>query len=203
MASIRGFFSWIVNKIRYNRFAMSTRTRLLTFGAIYYGSYSNFKNDPNPLIFCMYSGPQYTHGINIHYLSIGDKIWLGNLIYMVKRGGQVIDGYTLYKLLKMRRMSIVDAAYRVYFTNLLNMRMVSAGITPLDRLIYTNHPDPWITALNEKIRPSEMPSTPKVAFYAEELQDRINMAVSSIDASRQPVQVSGRAPYAKPAPWVR
>lgn len=198
------FWNSIVSKIRLGRFALSTNVKLLTFGAIYLGSYSNYKHDPQPLIFCMYSGPKYTHGLNIHYFSHMDKAWLGNLIYMIKKGGQVIDGYTLYKLLKMRRMSIVKSCYRVYFTNLLNMKMVSAGITPLDKMIYTDHRDPWVHALNEKIKPSEIKRPPTVAFYAEELRDRVIQAQQSQNIQTQTVTSRGtRAPYQSPAPWLK
>lgn len=194
------FFSWLVSKIRFARFAFSTRTRLLTFGAIYKGSYSNWKHDPSPLIFVMYSGPKITHAININYMNRGDKTWFAHLIYMVRRGGQIIDGYTLYKLFKMRRMSVVKTCYRTYFTNLLNMKLVSAGFTSLDKMIYTFSRDPWVIALNEMIKPTEMAKTPEIAFSPTELQERVITAANAMPITQG--RVSG-GPMTRKAPWVR
>lgn len=198
MASISRFFQWIVNKIRFSRFALTGRVKLLTFGAIYQGSYSNWKHDPNPQIFVMYSGPRYTHGINLHYMSRSDKMWFFNLIYMIRRGQQVIDGFTLYKLFKMQRMSIVKTCYRVYFTNLLNMKLISAGITPLNKIAYTFTRDPFILQLNETIKPTEMATAPRVAFSPTELRERINIA-----ANAQPITKQRVGPMTRRAPWLR
>jgi len=178
---------------------MSTRMKLLTFGAIYYGNYSNWKHDPSPLIWVQYSDKQYTHGINIHYLNSTDKAWLVNTIYIMKRASQRIDGLTFYRLLKLRRPSIVKTAYRVYFTNLLNMKLVSAGITPLDRMIYTNFTDPWVAQLNALIKPSEIrQEVIQVAYNATELQDRIISAQNATDIRQSRVGNVGNfgtAPY--------
>ena len=192
------FWSWIVNKIRFSRFALSGRVKLLTFGAIYQGSYSNWKHDPNPQIFVMYSGPKYTHGINLHYASGSDKMWFGNLIYMVRRGGQIIDGYTLYKLFKSQRINVVKTCYRVYFTNLLNMKLVSAGLTPLNKIAYTFSKDPFIAALNARIAPSEMTTIPQVAYSSAELQERI-IAAQNV----QPITKQRVSPLRAPAPWAK
>jgi len=193
------FWNWIVSKVRNIRYALSPRTRLLTFGAIYYGNYSNWKHDPTPLIWCQYSDAKYTHGINIHYLSSYDKAWLANTIYILKRANQRIDGRIFYRLLKMRRPNIVKTAYRVYFTNLLNVRLVSAGITPLDRLVYTNFSDPWIAQLNATIKPSEMVrETVQVAYSPTELRDRIVQAQNATDIRKK--RVGGGMGV---APWLR
>jgi hypothetical protein len=199
------FFSWIVNKLRYARFAMSSRMKILSFGAIYYGNYSNWKHDPTPLIWIQYSDRKYTHAINIHYLNYGDKAWLMNTIYMLKRGAQRIDGLTFYRLLKMRRPSIVKTAYRVYFTNLLNVKLVSAGITPLDKMIYTTSNDPWVAQLNEMIKPSELrEGVVQVAYSPTELQDRITSAQNATDIRQTRVAPPvPRGPVGQPAPYIR
>jgi hypothetical protein len=176
------FWQWIVNKIRLRRYALSTNVKLLTFGAIYYGNYSNWKHDMHPLIWIQYSDPLHTHAINIHYLNSVDKRWFANTIYLLKRAQQRLDGRIFYTFLKARRPNIPKIAYRVYFTNLLNMRLVSAGITPLDKLIYTNFADPWVAALNQLIRPSEMKTiTTPIAYSTVELRERITEAMNSID----------------------
>lgn len=200
------FWSWIVNKLRGIRYALNPRLRLLTFGAIYSGPYSNWRHDPVPLLWVQYSGQQITHAINIHYLSSMDKAWLMNTIYILKRGGQTLDGLTFYKLMKMRRPSMVKTAYRTYHTNLLNMRLVSAGITPLDKMIYTNFSDPWVAQLNAMIKPSEMRNeVVQVAYSPTELQDRVIAAQNAVDirqtrVARTPVSTTGSfgtAPFIK------
>lgn len=196
------FFSWLVNKLRFRRLAVSSQIHLLTFGAIYYGTYSNWKHDPNPLIWVQYSGPKYTHGINIHYLNAADKQWLANTIYLIKKGAQVIDGLTFYKLLKLRRPSIVKRAYRVYFTNLLNMKLVSAGITNLDSVVYMITKDPWVARLNQLIKPSEMKAPPtQIAFSKTELQERIIEASNSISITKNRVSTTKKAPWLTGRPY--
>jgi hypothetical protein len=191
------FFSWLVNRLRGLRYAISPRMRMLTFGAIYYGNYSNWKHDPTPLIWCQYSDQKYTHGINIHYLSSYDKAWFLNTIYILKRAGQRMDGRVFYKFLKLRRPGIPKIAYRVYFTNLLNVKLVSAGITPLDKMIYTVSRDPWVAQLNEMIKPSEMPRKPTIAFSPTELRDRIIQAQNAVDIRKAKVGSFGTAPWIK------
>ena len=193
------FFSWLVNKVRTARFSLSSSVRMLNYGAIYTGSYRNWKHDPLPLIFIMYSGPKYTHGIQLHYMSRPDKTWFAHIIYMIRRGGQIIDGFTLYKMLKMQRMSIVRTCYRMYFTGLLSMKLVSAGITPLDKLVYTGHGDPFIQALNEMIKPTSVEAPPQVAFSPTELQERVTQAATSTDL--RTARVGG--PLSRPAPWLK
>lgn len=201
MANISGFFRWIVDRLRFRRLGVSPRTRLLTFGAIYNGTYSNWKHDPKPTIWVQYSGEKYTHGINVNYLNTIDKMWLARVIYLMKKGNQSMDGYTFYKLLKVQRYSIVQRAYRVYFTSLLNMKLVSAGITPLDEMIYTTSKDPWIATLNEAIKPSEMRQPPiRIAYDSEELRNRIIQSQNAIDITKARTQPGGRFGL---APWLR
>lgn len=192
------FWNWVMNKIRFSRFALSSRVKMLTFGAIYSTSYSNWKHDPQPQIFVMYSGPKHTHSINIHYMSYSDKMWFGNLIYMIRRGGQIIDGYTLYKLFKSQRMNIIRTCYRVYFTNLLNAKLISAGLTPLNKIIYTSSKDPFILALNERIAPTEMATVPQVSYSSTELQERVIAAQNAVPLTKQRV-----SPLRAPAPWIK
>jgi len=190
------FYSWLVNKLRHRRFSMSTQMKLLTFGAIYYGDYANWKHDPKPLIWVQYSGPEHTHAINIHYLNRIDKAWLANTIYIIKKAGQIIDGRTFYIFLKTRRPSIIKTAYRMYFTNMLNVKLVSAGITPLDRMIYTNMQDPWIASLNEMIKPSEIAfGVGRIAYTPTELRDRIIQSQNAVDIRQAKVGSFGAAPW--------
>ena len=175
--------------------------KIYSFGAIYYGSYINWKHDPRPLIWIQYSNQIHTHALNIHYLSHADKAWLARTIYLIKKAGQIIDGYVFYKLLKLQRPSIIETSYRNYFTNLLNMKMVSAGITPLDKLIYTIGADPWVRALNEVLKPTELTASPDVSYYPTELQDRITQTLNATPITQKRVGQStgafGKAPWWK------
>lgn len=175
---------WVVDRIRTlgSRFSyMATRA----FGTLYYGTivsftYLNFKHDPRPNILVMYSGMRYTHGINLNYLSYDDKQWIGRIIYMIKKGNQIIDGRTLYLMIKNQRPSIVRTAYRVYKTQFIsNPKMVSAGFTPMEKLEF-NTDDPYIQTLKRYLNPSNQPAYGvKVAYSDTELQERVILAQQS------------------------
>jgi hypothetical protein len=197
------FYGWLVDKLRYKRMGAGPM-KLLTFGAIYQGPYSNWKHDPRPLIWVQWSDQNITHGINIHYLNRQDKQWLGRLIYIIKRAGQNIDPRSFFRLLSQQRPNIIKVAYRMYKTNLLNMKLVSAGITPLDKLIYSVSTDPWVAALNDMIRPGEVKNAPtKIAFSPTELQDRIIQATNTTDIRTKAVPTGPRAPYIGQSPFLR
>jgi hypothetical protein len=194
-------YNYLVNKIRGIRYALSVGSRNYAFGAIYYGTYANWKNTPSPTIWVQYSGPKYTHGIAIQYLNGADKAWLMNTIYIIKKANQIIDGRTFYSLLKQRRPNIVKVAYRVYFTSMLHLKLVSAGITKLDRLVYKGFPDPWINMLNERIKPSEMAEGPsRIAFSPTELRERVIAAANATDIRKTRV---GQTVSSSKAPWIR
>lgn len=166
---------WVVNKVK-NIFS---NLGVRAFSMMYYGTivsfrYLNFKHDPNPMIFIMYSGQQYTHGLNFHYMSDTDKQWFGNMIYLIKKGNQILDGRTLYMMLKSQRPSIIRSCYRKYHTGMIQgPRMVSAGFTPMKKLEQRST-DPFIEALNKHLTPEIQPAySVKVAYYDEELKDRI------------------------------
>ena len=198
------FYSWLISKLRGKRLGVNPYMKLLAWGAIYSSHYSNFKHDPRPLIFVMWCDENITHGLNIHYFSRSDKQWLGQIIYLIKKAGQNIDPRTFYFFLKQQRPNIVKNYYRQYHTSALNAKLVSAGITPLDELIYTISTDPWIAALNEMIKPSEMKEGPeKISFSPTELADRINAAKNSMPITKQKVSTGprGPAPYATGAPY--
>ena len=179
--------SWILNRIRMfgNRFsgAFGNSYRVMYAGTIVKMTYSNYKHDPNPLIFVLYSGIKYTHALNLNYLNFQEKQYLGRLIYALKRGNQIIDGHSLYLVLKRDvYYTIVRKCYRTYFSNLImSPRMVSAGFTPLNRLVYPYN-DPFVVALNKYLNNENLNYTAgtRVSYYPQELQDRINMALNSV-----------------------
>lgn len=197
-------FSRIISKLRGIRFSISPKTRLLTFGAIYLGPYTNFKHDRTPLIWVQWSDMKYTHGINLHYLNSSDRAWFMRTIYLMARGGQRITPRNMYNLLKMRRKNIIKVAYRKYFTSLMNMRLVSPGITDMHRLIYTDHNEQFIKDLNKQLNPSSIfnKRVPQIAFSETELQERVIQATQATPITQRRV-----APYIRQqgnkAPWLK
>jgi hypothetical protein len=196
------FYQWLVEKLRGRRLSAGTHLKLGTFGCIYSANYQNWHHDPHPLIFCMYSDANITHALNIHYANRNNKIWFAKTIYIIKKAAQNMDGATFYKFLKQQKIDLVKTCYRTYHTNMLNMKMVSAGLTPLDDLAYTNFPDPYIKQLNEMIKPSEMKlGAIQIAYNPEELKNHIIEASNAINITKQrvaqPQQTGtfGKAPY--------
>jgi len=197
---------FLLAKLRNRRYAVQNKSRRdLIFGTIYkLGAYQGFKRDPAPMIYVMYSGPMtfthvsghYTDGINLNYLSSGDKMWLARMIYLMKKGNQRMNGAMFYRFLKTQRPNIVRTAYRRYKTPLIkNPRMISSGITHLDKLVYPYN-DPWIQGLNRSITQQELNATGvQVAYNSTELRDRISSAQQSRPIS-QVRQTRG-------APWIR
>lgn len=197
-------FSRLVNRLRRIRFSLSPKSRILTFGAIYLGPYKNYKHDPTPLIWIQWSDEKYTHGINLHYLDSADRAWFMRTIYLMARGGQRISPRIMYNFLKLRRRNIVRVAYRKYFTNLLDVRLVSPGITNLHRLVYTDHNENFIKNFNQTIKPSSLfsKSVPSISYSDTELQERVIQATQTIPITQRSV-----APYIRQegnkAPWLR
>lgn len=186
--------SWILNRIRMfgNRFSgtFGNSYRVMYAGTIVKMTYSNYKHDPNPLIFVLYSGVKYTHALNLNYLNQQEKQYIGRLIYALRRGNQIIDGHSLYMILKRDvYYSIVRKCYRTYFSNLImNPKMVSAGFTPLNRLVYPYN-DPFVVALNRYLNNENLNYTQptQISYYPQELRDRINLAIHSVPIGRATV----------------
>jgi hypothetical protein len=184
-----GVVNWLLTRLRNRRFAM-TRTggRSLIFGTIYTMRYRNWKHDPSPLIFVMYSGPRtfvhvsghYTDGINLHYLNMSDRMWFARMIYLTKKGSQKMAPYLFYRFLKMNRPSIIRDGYRRYHTSMIGgPRMVSAGWTHLTKLVYPFN-DPWIQGLNKTLEPQNVNLTSvKISYSADELTNRITQTLNS------------------------
>lgn len=195
------FFNWITNRIRSKRLALTSKINLLPQFSFQQGVYSNWKHDPQPLIFIMYSGQKYTHGININYMNRSDKAWFGRSLYLMKKANQILTGLSMYKYLKIHRYNIVKECYRVYFTSLLNMKLVGSGLTYLDKLVYPIAKDPWLLALNEMMTPGEISSGPtEIAYNPQELQTRISQVYNSIPLQKKSIK---KAPYTNNAPWLK
>lgn len=177
--------NWITHRIQNfgNRFAatFNNQYRVMYYGCIYKMQYSNYKHDPSPLILVLYSGIRYTHALNLNYLNTSEKQYIGRLLYALKKGNQVINSRILYLLLKRDvYTSIVKKSYRTYFSNrILQPRMVSAGFTQLTRLQFPFN-DQFIIGLNKYLGNQHQTYTEtKVAYYPQELQERIIASINS------------------------
>lgn len=206
MSFFSSMFGWLFAKLRNRRYAVQNNMgKDLIFGAIYkMGSYQNWKKDPAPMILVLYSGimtfkvarGHYTDGINLNYLDINERMWVARIIYLARKGNQQINGAVFYRLMKAQRPSIIKKAYRRYHTLMIaRPRMVSAGLTNLDKLVYPYN-DPYIQRINESLAPAELRYTGiQVAYSPTELADRILQAQNAvpINSVAQPKNL---------APWV-
>jgi hypothetical protein len=199
---MNNFYNSLITKlqgIRYSAFP----PKVLAFSAIYYfnGGYLNYKHDKFPLVFIMYSGPKYTHGLNIHYADDIDKQWLMRILVTLRRGNQAMDGLTFYRFLKLNRINIIKKCYRVYFTNQIrNTLLVSSGLTEMIGLVKP-FDDFFIKSLNNQIEERNLLSTQKTApaFSQEELYSKVNEVFNTVPLERQRavtgVQTKGLAPW--------
>lgn len=200
---------WFFAKLRNRRYAVQNNLgKDLIFGTIYkMNIYQNWKRDPAPMIYVMYSGPMtfiktsghYTDGINLNYLDISQKSWFARTIFLMRKGNQQMNGAVFYRFLKGQRPDIIRKAYRRYHTSMiLRPKMVSAGITNLDKLIYPYN-DPFIQTLNEQLAPAKLRATSvQVAYSPTELRDRITQAQNAI-----PIQSIRQNQPQQLAPWIK
>lgn len=197
---------WLLAKLRNRRYAIQNKSsRDLIFGAIYkIGLYQNWKRDQSPMIYVMYSGQMtfthvsghYTDGLNLNYLNQSDKMWLAKMIYMMKKGNQRMNGAMFYRFLKTQRPNIIRTSYRRYHTSMIkNPKMISSGITHLEKLVYPYN-DPFIVNLNKSISTESVNATNvKVAYSPTELQDRIKSAQNTKPVSS--IRQTSSAPWVK------
>ena len=169
------FYSWIVDSLRNRRFSLNPFAKTYTFGGIYQGVYKNWKTDPTPIAWIQYSNAKYTHAINLNYLDMYEKVWFANLIQTLKKNGDIVDGMSLYKFIKQQKPSIIKKAYRVYFTSLCDFKLVSAGITALEKFVYPTS-NQFVTVLNKTITNLKA-QTPlniqPIQYSSNEMRDRI------------------------------
>lgn len=195
-----GMLNWLTAKLQNRRYALKTPNRnILYFGTIVKMHYSNWKNDPNPLIWVQFSSPKYTHGINLNYLDNNDKKWLARAVYLIKKGNQIMDPRTFYKFIKLNRYNVARKAYRLYFTSLIQQpKMVSSGITNLSKLVYPFN-DAFIKSLNNYISSQQLRQTSVPITYSQsELKERVINTVNAKSIHSKTV-----APAASRAKWLK
>lgn len=109
-------------------------------GYIYNIAYTNYKEDPAPLVLVLYSGEKYTHALNLRYLSpslteeiiqFTSKIATGRL--SARDARRLYHGY-----IKRRLPGVVRIAYRTYFTKKIKRpRVVSRGFFEVKNFLGT------------------------------------------------------------------
>lgn len=154
---------------------------------------TNFKHDPNPTILYMgtytaKNGKQYAHGFNLHYMDLNDLQWLLKLIYMMKRGGQVVNARQFYYYIKMNRPNIPKKCYRIYHLGFCNYYTICPGFSNLSvKQCYSvkDGRDNLINQLNQMIDNAYNPggnnytNPSRVAYNKNELQEHIQMVLNT------------------------
>lgn len=193
---MKSFFSDIINWLRGIRNSVTTglyQSRSWPIGAIISGNYKNYKHDPNPTILYMgtytaRNGKQYVHGFNLHYMDPYDLQWLVKLIYMMKRGGQVINPRQFYYYIKMNKPNIPKKCYRIYHVAYSNYYTVCPGFSNLSvKQCYPvkDSRDNLISQLNQMIDNAYNPqgnnytNPSRVAYDKKELQEHIQMVLNT------------------------
>ena len=195
---MNNFFNSIINWLRGIKASVASHfipgyTKTYLFGQIVSGRYRNFKHDPHPTIFCMgtYINPRnqksYVHGFNLHYLNDFDRNWFLKLIYMMKRGGQVVNPRQFYYYIKMNKPNIVKASYRIYHTEFCKYYTISPGVTNISvKSCYNidDSRDMFVSQLNNMIDMSyNMGETnkplPNVSYNKDELQEHIQEVLNN------------------------
>lgn len=189
------FFGDIINWLRGIKASVVSHftpgyTKTYLFGQVCSGTYSSWKHDSYPTILCMgtyiaKNGKSYVHGWNLHYLSDFDKKWLMNLIYMMKRGGQIVNPRQFYYYIKINRPSMRNS-YRIYHTELCNYYTISPGFSNASvSSCYSvrDYRDGFVKQLNQMIDSSynagSYNNPSKISYDKNELQEHIQEVLNS------------------------
>lgn len=141
-------------------------------GRIYQCYYKNWHHDPRPLLLIVGSDAFYTIGINIHYLAPGQQRDLTNYILMMRQATVVLNGLSIYKVMKYRYPLIVKKAFRKYFTGMLTGKVVSEGISTVPEMnVYQLLAEPFVRTLNKTIRPPILGTKETVQIGQKTLQN--------------------------------
>jgi len=87
----------------------------MQFGDLILCRYLRFKHDPAPMVFILKSDSTYTEGLNSHYLNKTEANYVRKLMMQFPDNA----GNKVYYHLKNSNRSVINRAYRKYFTNLL------------------------------------------------------------------------------------
>ena len=184
MSFLQSIISWLRN-IRASVF--TGRGKNYVIGSIISGQYSNYKTDYSPTILYLgtyqaKNGKFYIHGLQLHYMNDMELNWLLKLIYMMKRGGQVIIPRQFYYYIKLNQPNIVKRCYRIYHAEMANFYTISPGFSNMNvKACYSvkDVRDSKILQLNQMIdasynqNQSNYTSPTKIANSQNKLQEHI------------------------------
>lgn len=150
-------------------------------GRVYKCVYTNYKQDPRPLLFILYSDAFYTHGININYLG-GLQRTMMQMILNMRRSNKPLTGSIMYEFLKMRSPAIPQIAYRMYFTRYLRGKLVSDGVSQIPS---PNKAEflmgPFVRQLNNLIRPTVVNKVRLTQEESDRLTSEMDQATTRSD----------------------
>lgn len=193
---MKSFFADIINFLRGIKNSVATgfaRTRNWPVGSIISGGYGSWRTDKTPTILYMgtyvaKNGKRYVHGFNLHYMDPYDLQWLIKLLYMMKRGGQIVNPRQFYYYIKQNRPYIPKKCYRIYHEELCNYYTICPGFSNLS--VKQCYPvkdgrDALIGQLNKMIDNAYNPqgkdytNPSKVAYNQQELQAHIQYVLGN------------------------
>lgn len=191
MSFLQSIISWLRN-IRSSVFT-GTMGKSYNIGSIISGQYSNYKHDYSPTILYLgtyqaKNGKYYIHGLQLHYMNDSEINWLLKLIYMMKRGGQVIVPRQFYYYIKMYQPGMVKRCYRIYHAEMANFYTISPGFSNMSvKACYSvrDTRDYRVTQLNQMIDQSYNASAnnytkpSRVAYNQDELKEHIQMVLNT------------------------
>lgn len=150
-------------------------------GRVYKCVYTNYKNDPRPLLFILYSDAFYTHGINVNYLGGMQRTMMQMILYM-RKSNKPLTGSIMYEFLKMRAPGIPELAYRMYFTRYLRGKLVSDGVSQMPS---PNKAEflmgPFVRQLNNLIRPDVVNKVRLTQEESDRLVSEMDQATTQSD----------------------
>lgn len=106
--------------------------------SIYYCSYGNWHNDPNPVLWVFHSTSAYTEGLNIRYLPSSRRMALFRMIRQllgVGGGRMAYNGRMIYEIIKRNYPDFAKISYRKYFSTYLTGTVVNKGLSPFTPLM--------------------------------------------------------------------
>lgn len=150
-------------------------------GRVYKCVYTNYKHDPRPLLFVLYSDAFYTHGINVNYLGGMQRSMMQMILYM-RNSNKPLTGSIMYEFLKMRAPAIPELAYRMYFTRYLRGKLVSDGVSQIpspNKATFLM--GPFVRQLNNLIRPDVVNKVRLTQEESDRLVSEMDQATTQSD----------------------
>lgn len=157
---------------------INNQVKTYMYGTILSGSYTNWKTDAHPTIFCFgvynKNGVLFVHGIQMHQLGTNLQ-WFLNLICNCKKTGFVTNPVQFYNYLKMNGPYIIKKCYRTYKVDCCNFKIVNPGLTNIQNFYKPDDPrDVFLNQLTPYI------SQPKQIIDTTALRENITNVLNTI-----------------------